>query len=229
MRRVPSPTSAALLATALVVGCGPRSPAGLQVAAPLAPLMAGQTWGRFRTLSAVHRVTIEVGDHGGGGRRALRGVIAVERPGRLRLRALGPGGVTLFDLLYRDGHATVLRSLVDPRGEAMGRLLPSITADLAAAYDLQPRPSGRRLLQAGAELFIEEPGRRVHLRDFRDTGRGPAPARMRIEAGPQASPSYLVEIEVESTTLDPELDPALFAAPPPEAGEAEAAATGPAN
>ena len=72
---------------------------------------------------------------------SLRGVIVVERPGRFRLRALGPGGITLFDLLSVDGRTTVVQSLRDPEGELFSRLLGSIAGDLASAYDLRSRPS----------------------------------------------------------------------------------------
>jgi hypothetical protein len=173
-------------------------------------VVAGNTWGAWRTLRSEHLVTVETG----GERRILRGVIAVERPGRFRLRALGPGGVTLFDLLYRDGATDVIHSLRDPRGETFARILASIASDLAAAYDLAPRAPGRTVRLDGADVLVEEPGRKVRLGDFREApgAKGAAPSRIVIEH-PDASPeaSYRVTIRAEGTALDEPLDPALFA------------------
>ena len=213
--------SLALLALALALaGCHPTGTSrGTEL---VVPVVAGGTWGSWRTLRAEHKVTIVArAADGKEDQRALRGVIAVERPGRFRLRALGPGGITLFDLLSVDGKTSVLRSLRDPQGELFGRLLASIAGDLAAAYDLRPRPSelgqgggggGRSLRVDGRDVLIVEPLRTVRLSEFRETGRGPAPTRMKIES---TAGGYRVAIEAEGTILDDTLDPELFQAPTP--------------
>lgn len=202
---------AVVLGLAGLAACGPR-----EVGRPsVAPLVAGGTWGNWRTLRAEHKaqVTARAAD-GSEESRALRGVIAVERPGRFRLRALGPGGITLFDLLSVDGKPEVVASLRDPRGDLFSRLLASIGGDLSAAYDLAPRPGeeqgGRAVRLDGAEVVVEERGRTVRLSDFRESGRGPAPTRMAID---NRDGSYRVRIEAEGTVLDEPLDPELFVAP----------------
>ncbi|HEX9103206.1 MAG TPA: glycosyltransferase, partial [Polyangia bacterium] len=75
-------------------------------APPPAPelLPASTAW---KTMRAEHRVTVEAG----GQRRTLRGLIAVERPDRFRLRALGPAGLTLFDIVSVGGQARVIEAI----------------------------------------------------------------------------------------------------------------------
>ncbi|MCU1281583.1 MAG: glycosyltransferase [bacterium] len=65
---------------------------------------------RWHTMRAEHRVTVEAS----GQKRTLRGLIAVERPDRFRLRALGPGGITLFDVVSVGGEVRIIESIKDP-------------------------------------------------------------------------------------------------------------------
>ena len=53
--------------------------------------------------------------------RTLRGLIAVERPDRFRLRALGPAGITLFDVVSVGGEVQVIEAIKDPNASALGR------------------------------------------------------------------------------------------------------------
>lgn len=197
---------ALLLGAALWSSVGCRAQARLPAAA--APEVAGGTWGSWRTLAAEHKVVVTTTGEGNHQRRALRGVIAVERPGSFRLRALGPAGITLFDVLYRDGRTQILGRLADAAGPDSPALLSAVAADLAAAYDLAPRPPERTVSLRGAEVVVEEPERTVRLRAFAKAGHGPAPSRMSIvdRAG-----RFAVEVEAEGTVLDEALDPALFA------------------
>jgi len=186
-----------------ILSCAHVPPAaGPGLRAEAIPLATG-SWGGFRTLRGEQRVTVEVGRE----RHRLRGVIAVERPDRFRLRALGPAGVTLFDLLYVGGHSEVIDALRDPRGEKLRALLGDVAGDLAATFDLLPRPAGRRVARAAGGLDVEEPGRRIRLRDFRALGRKAVPRRIEIE---NLARGYRVLVEGGDTTLDQPLDPALF-------------------
>jgi hypothetical protein len=146
----------------------------------------------WKTMRAEHKVTIEAG----GQKRTLRGVIAVQRPDRFRLRALGPAGITLFDIVDVAGNVRVLQSIKDPNAGALARILPSMAADLSAAYDLEPRPPERRVEHSDGETVVREPGRVV-----RET-----PTRIDIE-----TPEYKVRVDVISAETDVPLDPALWA------------------
>lgn len=161
----------------------------------------------WQTLSAQHRVTVTV-DRGEGKRetRSLRGLIAVKRPDRLRLRALGPAGITLFDLLVKQGQPKVLSSIRGPEsaaGRGLDEVIRSLAGDLACAYALEPSPPGRRFRLEGDAVLVEEPGRRVRLSDF--AGTPPVWRKAEITAG-----RYSVAVEVGEVEVDAALDPALF-------------------
>ncbi|MGZ3425191.1 MAG: glycosyltransferase [Polyangia bacterium] len=159
---------------------------------PTAELLpASEAW---HTMRAEHRVTVEAG----GQTRTLRGLIAVERPDRFRLRALGPGGITLFDIVSVAGEVRVIESIKDPNASALGKILPSMAGDLQAAYDLVPRPADRKVERGGDETVVREAGRVV-----RETA-----ARIDID---NAAGAYKVHVEVASVDKDVTLDPALWA------------------
>src|SRR5213078_4799 len=81
-----APVRGALLAVLVGTACG-RSLPPPATAASVA-LVEAPTWTR---LQAQHRVRLTVSlDDGKKDVRTLRGLIAVERPARFRLRALGP-------------------------------------------------------------------------------------------------------------------------------------------
>jgi outer membrane lipoprotein-sorting protein len=162
-------------------------------APPPAPadLPASTAW---KTMRAEHKVTIEAG----GARRTIRGLIAVQRPDRFRLRALGPAGLTLFDVVDVAGQVRVVQAIKDPNGSALGKILPSMAGDLSAAYDLEPRPPERTVRQENGETIIRENGRTV-----RET-----PARIDID---NAAEHYKVHVDVVSVEKDVTLDPALWA------------------
>ncbi|MGZ3406110.1 MAG: hypothetical protein ACXVAN_06665 [Polyangia bacterium] len=159
---------------------------------PTAELLpASEAW---HTMRAEHRVTVEAG----GQTRTLRGLIAVERPDRFRLRALGPGGITLFDVVSVGGEVRVIESIKDPNASALGKILPSMAGDLQAAYDLTPRPADRTVEHGDDETVVREAGRVV-----RETA-----ARIDID---NATGAYKVHVEVASVDKDVTLDPALWA------------------
>jgi Glycosyl transferase family 2 len=159
---------------------------------PTAELLpAASTW---HTMRAEHRVTVEAG----GQKRTLRGLIAVERPDRFRLRALGPGGITLFDVVSVAGEVRVIEAIKDPNASALGKILPSMAGDLQAAYDLTPRPPERTIARDGSDTVIRENGRVVRE----------SAARIDID---NASGAYKVHVDVASVDKDVTLDPALWA------------------
>ena len=145
-------------------------------------------------MRAEHRVTVEAG----GQKRTLRGLIAVQRPDRFRLRALGPAGLTLFDILDVGGQVTVVQAIEDPNASALGKILPSMAGDLSAAYDLEPRPPERTVTRRDGETVIRENGRTV-----RET-----PAHIDID---DPAGGYKVHVDVVSVDKDVTLDPALWA------------------
>lgn len=194
---------AAVVALLLLGACARPQP-GTVTPASVA-LVDSPTWQR---LSAQHRVRVVVTlDGGKQDVRTLRGLIAVGRPDRFRLRALGPAGITLFDLLVRRGEAKVVSAIRNPNdgasGKALAGVIASLAADLACAYALEPKPAGRTTKLDGDAVVVEEPGRRVRLSRF--TGALPTWRRAEIFAG-----KYRVVVEVDEVTVDPTLDPAVF-------------------
>ena len=162
----------------------------------------------WTTLSAQHRVTVRVRLEHGTDTRTLRGLVAVQRPGSFRLRALGPAGLTLFDLLVRDGQPKVVSAIRRPdqgaSGKALDDVIHSLAADLACAFLLSPAPDGRAVTRQGDVVEVKEPGRTVQLTRFAGT-----PATWRhaeIE-----TPKYHVTVEVDEAEVDATLDPAMFA------------------
>lgn len=174
-----------LWALLLVASCAHAPPPAPEL------LPASTAW---HTMRAEHRVTVEAG----GQKRTLRGLIAVERPDRFRLRALGPAGITLLDVVSVAGQVRVVEAIKDPSASALGKILPSMAADLQAAYDLTPRPPERTVTREDGVTVIRDNGRTV-----RET-----PARIDI-ANPAGG--YTVHVEVGSVERDVPLDPALWA------------------
>ena len=196
---------AALLFSSLFfgVGCAPRP-------APAYPRALPSVDGGWRTLRAEHHVSVDARGEKGHEQHALRGLIAVERPDRFRLRALGPGGITLFDLLYLHGEVRVIQSLRDPTRGILGKIIESMAGDLAAAFALAPAPIGRSARIEGRAVIIEEPGRTVRLEDFRVFAGKSVPLRITVE---NRALDYRVTVSASDVTVDEPLDPALFKAP----------------
>lgn len=182
-------------------GCAPhrlRAPRSQ----PAAPRFLQE--GGWQTLRAEHRVIVETR----GERRVLRGVIAVARPDRFRLRALGPGGITLFDVVWIGGQARLLSSLrAAASGSLLDRLIGSVAGDLAAAYDLAPRPADRQVRLEGHAVIIQEPARQLRLTQFRSLAGKVYPQEITID---NLQGSYRVQVTAGETALDEPLDPALF-------------------
>ncbi len=162
-------------------------------APPPAPadLPASTAW---KTMRAEHKVTVEAG----GQKRTLRGLIAVARPDRFRLRALGPAGLTLFDIVDVGGDVRVIEAIKDPNASALGKILPSMAGDLSAAYDLQPRPPERTVTRQDGATIIRENGRTI-----RET---PQAIDIDNRAG-----AYKVHVDVASVDKDVALDPQMWA------------------
>jgi hypothetical protein len=139
------------------------------------------------------KVTIEVG----GKSRSIRALLAVERPDRVRLVALGPAGVTLFDLYVLHGERHVVRAIRDPNDPTMSKIMEAMVGDLEAAYDLEPRPPERKVQAVGDGVIVEQPGVKVH-----QTAR-----RIDID---NATLNYKVRVDVLSVETDVPLDPAMW-------------------
>ncbi len=169
-----------------------------------AALVEQPAWHR---LSAEHRVVVSVSlPDGTTDTRTLRGLIAIERPDRFRLRALGPAGISLFDLLVKDGKTVVVSAIRTPAdgkaGQTLADITTSLAADLACAYALSP--SGQRTVRVeGDDVIVAEPGRSVRLSRFS----GPVPTWHRADI---AAATYTVRVDVTQVEVDPVLDPALW-------------------
>lgn len=193
-----------LLSVATLAGCSHAIAIGPRVAASTA-LVAAPSWS---TLSAEHRVTVTV-PLAGGKRdvRTLRGLIAVARPDRFRLRALGPAGISLFDLLFKGGRPIIVSAIRKPSdgagGQALADITESLAADLACAYALDPAHE-RTLRLDGDRVVIEEPGRTVRLSRF--AGERPTWHHAEIDTD-----RYHVRVDVTQVEIEPTLDPALWA------------------
>lgn len=191
----------------LVCGCGPR-PKPAESARTASGAIVPTAVPAWHTLRAEHRVSVTVTLQGGKQeRRELRGVIAVEEPDRFRLRALGPGGITLFDLLSIAGHTEVLRAIRDPRSSALGPIIDALAGDLQAAYRLAPAPPGRRVTIEKGRVVVREPGRTVTLSGFVRVGGKPVATRIDVD---NQARGYTVHVEVSQLAVDEPLDPALF-------------------
>jgi hypothetical protein len=140
--------------------------------------------------------------------RTLRGAIAVERPDRFRLRALGPGGLTLFDLVWVAGRVHVIEALRDPRSSTLGAVIESMAGDLSAAYQLEPAAAGRTVETTAGAVLVREPARTVRLFAYRAIGGHAVPTRIEVD---NRALGYTVGVEVTELELDVALDPALFA------------------
>jgi len=190
------------LVAALLAGCAGKLPAP---ASATAPATAQNEW---KTLKAEHRVTLDVElEAGKHERRTLRGAIAVERPDRFRLRALGPGGITLFDLLSIAGQVKVLQSIRDPQASSLGAIVQSMAGDLSAAYQLEPAPPGRAVAVESGRVMVREPEREVTLSQFRVIAGKPVATRIDIV---NRERHYTVGVDVTGLEVDVPLDPDLW-------------------
>jgi hypothetical protein len=183
---------ALILAAALAAGgCGPAPPFR---ATPPPP--GAMTW---RTLRADHTTVVTAWlPDGRTERRRVRGLLAAARPGRLRLRALGPGDMTLFELVDRDGRCVVTNGpagTLPPPASTMTRVLTALCHDLRVAYRLGPAPDGTRRISYG---------------DWRPVGASHEPFRILIH---DRAAGFTADITVTRLTLDDALAPELFALP----------------
>lgn len=164
---------------------------------------------RWNTMRAVHHVSIDYPRGDGRGQLTVRGLIAVERPDRFRLQAFGPDNMTLFDLIKVGGDIKVVQGMPGTDNQLEQKILLSIGADLAAAFDLEPRlPSRQKILGLKeGELRIVETERTIRAQQFKEIQGQSVPTHVLIE---NTALGYNVTIDVESASLDEKLDPALF-------------------
>jgi hypothetical protein len=167
------------------------------------PLPLDDEWTRWKTLQAEQRVVLDVARKDGRREhRTLRCVIAVERPDKFRLRAMGPGGITLFDLIGSGDKISVVESLRDPNNPSLRAVLESLAGDVQAAYGLgQKSTNVRSFLRAGDHRVVRDAEREVRI----------WPAHVEID---NRARDYHVVIDSQSQALDVPLDPALFADAP---------------
>lgn len=184
---------------ALAGGCGH---------ATLGPKAAATPNSAWQRLQSEHQVTVDFTTKDDKHEvKRLRGAIAIERPGKLRLAALGPGGLRLFDLLLNDGQVSVLYAFRAMEGSAFATALQSMAQDLAAAYQLLPAPDGRKVALDGDRVRITEPGRTIVLSRFVTVAGQALPTRIDAEA---TAARYRFSVDVVGITVDPTLDPQLF-------------------
>lgn len=164
---------------------------------------------RWNTMRAVHHVHIDYPRGDGRGQLSVRGLMAVERPDRFRLQAFGPGNMTLFDLIKVGGDIKVVQGMPGTDNQLEQKILLSIGADLAAAFDLEPRlPSRQKILGLKeGELRIVETERTIRAQQFKEIQGQSVPTHVIID---NTALGYNVTIDVESASLDEKLDPALF-------------------
>jgi hypothetical protein len=203
--------SSALIVTlsVLLVGC-----AAIQKGPPIAPTLE-ENW---HTERAVHHVHLDVElDGGKREQRSLTGAIAIQKPDSFRLRALGPAGITLFDLLYVRGRVTILQSIKDAAKGPLGEIARSLGGDLALAYGLEPVPSDRQVFidrgqrrdqTQDPNIELSDSARQVRLSRFRQVGGAKVPTHLEIS---NRERRYRVTVEVSDVEIDVALDPALFA------------------
>jgi hypothetical protein len=183
---------ALILAAGLVAtACGPAPPF------PAAPPPPGAM--AWRTLRAEHAtvVTARLPD-GRTERRRVRGLLVAARPDRMRLRALGPADVTLFDLLDRDGRCVVVAGpggAAATAGGPMAGVLTALCHDLRAAYRLGTAPAGQARISYG---------------DWRPVGASREPFRILVD---DPAAGFTADITVTRLTLDAAVEPDLFALP----------------
>ncbi|MCS6913565.1 MAG: hypothetical protein RMK29_14150 [Myxococcales bacterium] len=196
-------------AVASLLGAAPGCSSASKPVIIKGPLVQPVAEARWRTMRAEHRVSIDAPRGDGREQTTVRGLIAVERPDRFRLRALGPGGVTLFDILKVGGEVRIVQGMAARDTSLQQKVLLSIGADLAAAYDLEPRLPSRTKdvgLKEG-EVRVVEPERSIRLQHFKEVQGQSIPTHMEIQNN---ALDYRVSIDVESATLDDKLDPNLF-------------------
>ena len=174
-------TAAGLFAlVAAASGCATAAPPRLGT--PDAPA-AAFAW---QSLRAEHRVVVAGRDRTGREVvRRLRGLFFAERPDRFRVRALGPGDVTLWDVQGEpDGRCRVLEAAAAPPPE----LLETLCDDLRAAYRLGPQAVTTQAVTTQAvttQAAAAQPGgaRRSEVRygDFRVVSGRPVPFLIQIQ------------------------------------------------
>ncbi|MCA9664660.1 MAG: hypothetical protein KC503_03700, partial [Myxococcales bacterium] len=146
-------------------------------------------------------------------RERATGLLAIERPGKLRLVALGPAGVKLFDLRVVGERVEVLAVIGSARQR--DRLRPAlhmIARDLQALYRIGPFRIGGRFAprlevdQRAVVARARVDGLRMRYARYDAAGklRRPRWMQMRREG------RYVVTISVRRVEVDPELDRRLF-------------------
>jgi hypothetical protein len=145
----------------------------------------------FSTLSAQHEVTVWAHDREGHEVvRKLRGLLIARAPDRLRVRALGPGDITWFDIVSADGKCWTVEAVRTPPED----LLRALCDDLRAAFALGPTP----------------PELRIAYADWVRTGDAAAPRSIWLE---NPTRGYRVLIRTQRLEIDVPLPPAAIPDP----------------
>jgi len=148
----------------------------------------------WRTLRAEHRVVLAAHDREGRPVvRKLHGLMLARRPDRFRVRALGPGDVTLFDLVAGAGGRCRLLEAARPPPEDIVR---AVCEDLRWAYRLAP-PSGGEAPE-------------IRYADWQTVGREPVPMTIWLQ---NRARGYTVLIKAVRVELDVSVDDDALPAP----------------
>jgi hypothetical protein len=129
-----------------------------------------------------------------GKQHAMRALVAVERPDKVRVVGMGPAGITVFDAFSIAGTAHVVKSIRDPNDPAFERVIADTLGEISAAYDLEPRPADRKV----APPVITQDG--IAIRE--------TPQTIDIEA--RTALPHRVHVQILSDEKDVALDPAMW-------------------
>ena len=160
----------------------------------------------FHTLTAEHLVELEYQTANGTTRQRIRGLIAILRPDRFRLRVLGPGGIALFDLLSLPEGVHIVQSIrnaTDPRSR---ELFSSIAEDLRLAYDLRGHAPATTTLEAN-RVVARSDSRVVTLGHFVSQDSAALFTDLQID---NRTLHYQVHVKVSNLRVNPPLDPDMF-------------------
>ncbi len=136
----------------------------------------------------------------------MRGLIAIQKPDRFRLRVFGPGGISLFDLLSLPSGVEILSSIRDATDPQLRALFTSIAEDLRVAYDLGSSAAQVTAVE-GDHVVRTNSDRSVTLSGFVATNGAVTFTDMKIE---NLRLHYRVHVKVSHLSLNPVLDSLLF-------------------
>jgi len=97
----------------------------------------------YKTLTSVHRVEAEIAQSQSPTKKyGFKGIIAIQRPDRFRLRVLGPMDVKFLDLVYLQGKVQIIHfSEQIQKQSKLLDIFEGIADDIKAIYRLDPHPT----------------------------------------------------------------------------------------